>query len=82
MVQLELGEELEIGITDAAHAQGMSLNEFVRSRLTPHLLPSRRTSTLEGRQAAARKLATFAKDRSITLAPGVTIKSLLEEVRR
>jgi len=82
MVQLELGEEIEAGITDAARAQGVSLNEFVRSRLAPHLLPLRRTSTLEERQAAAKELSTFARDRGINLAPGVTIKSLLEEVRR
>jgi hypothetical protein len=82
MVQLELGEEIETGITDAARAQGISLNEFVRSRLAPHLLPSRRTSTLEERQAAVKELRTFARDRGIDLAPGVTIKSLLEEVRR
>jgi len=82
MVQLELGEEIEAGITDAARSQGVSLDEFVRSRLAPYVSLSGKTSTLERRQEAVKKLATFAKDRGIDLAPGVTIKSLLEEVRR
>jgi uncharacterized protein YgfB (UPF0149 family) len=82
MLQLELGEDIETRIAEKADALGISVNDFVRNQFALYLAPMRRKTTLAEREAAARELATFAKDRGIDLPIGVTIKSLLEEVRR
>ncbi len=81
MVQIELGEELESRLVAAAFDSGVSVDQYVRLGIEP-MLPAQVTpSTLEERRATIAKLKTFAQDHGIRLAPGVTVKDLINESR-
>jgi hypothetical protein len=83
MVQVELGTELEEQLAQNAKDAGISLNEYLRRRLTVRADPKpKRYISPEERRAAVEALGTFAEERNITLGPDLTIKDLMNEGRR
>jgi len=65
MVQLELGDEMESRLVEAARESGVSVDGYVRSCVAEKLTRKHRVGTLAEQQQAAKELSTFTIDRGI-----------------
>ncbi len=84
MLQIELGEQIETQLVDAAKAKGVSVDAYLRDQILPRLPrpyvpPDAETIAL--RTQAIKKLMTFAADNGIHLTEGVTVDDLRRESR-
>ncbi len=81
MVQLELGEEIESQLAEAARESGVSVDGYVRTCVADKLPRRHSTKSLEAQRQAANELATFAKDRGIKfeLPEEVTMREYIAE---
>lgn len=84
MLQLELGEDVENHVTEAAQRAGVTVDAYVRDRVAPQPLRTPAlvdAETLKLRREAIQKLMTFAKDHNVRLPDGVTVDDLRRESR-
>ncbi len=81
MVQVELGEELESRLADAARECGLSVDGYIRSCVEAKLPRHQRPGTLEQQQQAAKQLSTFARDRNINIEipEGMSMREYIRE---
>jgi predicted DNA-binding protein len=83
MLQLELGEEIEGRLHEAAKEQGVTVDTYVRERIVAQLSDTGPVddATLERQREAIRELSTFAKDRGIDvkLPSGMSVREYISE---
>jgi len=73
MVQLELGEDIESRLLEAARNSGVSVDGYVQSCVAAKLPRKHTPKSLDEQRQAVKELSTFAKDRNINIEiPGGT----------
>jgi hypothetical protein len=81
MVQVELGNELETRLEQAAQSQGVSVTAYVQQLLESDLKRKTGAVTPEQREAVE-ALRTFAARHKFRLGPDLTLRDLIDEGRR